>query len=176
MIAGQHITCGDMIFSGHSTFLILCACVMHEYCRDTQLPLLGKFACKALRLITWTACIIGLICIVGTKLHYTLDVLLAFYLTITIWSSYHLRCHFVAMRALHPELSSLLHPNNNAWQNFVDDFFDWMEAEEVQMTDHKAWMAFEGRLKKWKLTVVDAAADESNDSPFLVLLAAAIRV
>ena len=59
------------------------------------------------------------------------------------------------MRALHPELASILHPNNNAWQNFLDDCFDWMEAEEVLMTDRKAWLAFEDRLKKWKLTVTD---------------------
>ena len=29
------------------------------------------------------------------------------------------------------------------------------EAEEVQMTDRAAWTAFENRLKKWKLAVVD---------------------
>ena len=159
---GEHITCGDCVFSGHSVFLLICACTFHEYCRVDQMPLFGRTFTKLIRFLAWFSCSLGLLCIVGTKLHYTLDVAISIYLTISIWSDYHRRCHFVVMQVTHPELVSLIHPHKSKWQNFIADCFEWLEAEEVIRADKQAWLAFESRLSEWSLALKTSQREEAT--------------
>ena len=83
LIPVHPITCGDMIFSGHANTALLFALTWHTY---------YKFVPQAVNLtktFVWMVSffVAGLLC--ATRVHYTLDVVLSFYFTMTVWSSYH---------------------------------------------------------------------------------------
>ncbi|KDO21551.1 hypothetical protein SPRG_13362 [Saprolegnia parasitica CBS 223.65] len=89
----HHITCGDMVFSGHTVFLILCAMIVTTYCNTDELntPFTRKhwWTLPLVKYSVWTGSFLGVFAIVGTRLHYTLDVLIAIYVTIQTWHTYH---------------------------------------------------------------------------------------
>lgn len=93
----SHVTCGDMIFSGHTTFLMLHAMIFNRYCRadymETRLFIRGflipEWACKAVRYTVYVYALVGACLIIGTRLHYTLDVALALYTTYWTFQHYH---------------------------------------------------------------------------------------
>ena len=96
------VTCGDMIFSGHTVFLILCYKVMSEYCsvKACNTPLmrwLPSYTCAVLRGLSAIITIIGLFAILATRLHYTLDVIIAVYITRHAWALYHRWTHQMAI-------------------------------------------------------------------------------
>jgi shingomyelin synthase len=84
--AGQHITCGDMIFSGHTVFMTICTMVILQYCREVEMPYLSERVCKATRVWARLFLAAGVMAIIGTKLHYTLDVSIALFLTIQVFA------------------------------------------------------------------------------------------
>jgi len=92
MVPIGEVTCGDMVFSGHTMLLVLSALTWHTYYPRTEV----QFNPVKFLVWTWTFC--GLFSIVATRLHYTLDVLLAWYLSVTVWSSYHRICNDVIRR------------------------------------------------------------------------------
>ncbi|KAG1686660.1 hypothetical protein DVH05_008508 [Phytophthora capsici] len=118
----QHITCGDMIFSGHAVFLILCCMFASTYCIRSELntPFTRRFPCVLwmIRYYNYILSACGIFAIVGTRLHYTLDVLIAIYITIQVWFTYHWLMN-------HPESSFAL--------------INWLEHEEVHVVDHNAY-------------------------------------
>ncbi|CAK4634892.1 unnamed protein product [Aphanomyces euteiches] len=73
------VTCGDMVFSGHSMLM-----TWHTYYK--WVPGSINYMKVSIWLITQ---IFGLVTIVWVRMHYTLDVVLALYFTVTVWSSYH---------------------------------------------------------------------------------------
>ncbi|EQC41999.1 hypothetical protein SDRG_00846 [Saprolegnia diclina VS20] len=77
------VTCGDMVFSGHSMLMVLCAMTWHTYYKWVP----GSI--NYIKVTIWLITIAGLISIVWVRMHYTLDVVLALYFTVTVWSSYH---------------------------------------------------------------------------------------
>ncbi|OQS04246.1 hypothetical protein THRCLA_03511 [Thraustotheca clavata] len=89
----HHITCGDMVFSGHTVFLVLCAMIVTTYCTMEELntPFTRKYSwtLPLLRYSVYAGSFFGVFAIVGTRLHYTLDVLIAIYVTIQTWHTYH---------------------------------------------------------------------------------------
>ncbi|CAK4079270.1 unnamed protein product [Aphanomyces euteiches] len=89
----HHITCGDMIFSGHTVFLVLVALCVTTYCAKAELNTPFTRAYPWVLTLVQTATVIGstlgAFAIVGTRLHYTLDVLIAFYVTVQTWYTYH---------------------------------------------------------------------------------------
>jgi len=111
-----------MIFSGHTCFLTLVMMVFVEYCRDTDLA--GSFWCSFIRRLVILTHAIGITVIVGTKLHYTLDVFLAVLLTVVAWRSYH---HAIEHSKLKAQFAVL----------------QWLEAEEVMRIDDQAFENFE---------------------------------
>ena len=87
----QHISCGDMIFSGHTVFLVMCCMVFDTYCnkRECDTPLVRYLSVKSLtafKILIYACTGAGIFAIIGTRLHYTLDVLIAVYLTWRTWS------------------------------------------------------------------------------------------
>ncbi|KAF0686527.1 Aste57867_21714 [Aphanomyces stellatus] len=77
------VTCGDMVFSGHSMLMVLCAMTWHTYYKWVP----GSI--NYIKVSVWLITIFGLVTIVWVRMHYTLDVVLALYFTVTVWSSYH---------------------------------------------------------------------------------------
>jgi len=82
---GDMVTCGDMVYSGHTMLLVLCGMAWHSYYKVVN----GIFTVNIVKFFIWILILFALFLIIATRLHYTLDVLLALYLTITIWGAYH---------------------------------------------------------------------------------------
>jgi len=131
-----HHTCGDMVFSGHSVVLLMCCMVFQEYCnpavfaRERRSSARVVRVCFLIRFSIATATAIGLVAIVGTRLHYTLDVLTATYITILLWDTYH------------------YHMKSNERGNKFDwalKILRWLEAEEVAAIDAAALSRWTGR-------------------------------
>ncbi|RLN91072.1 hypothetical protein BBJ28_00009618 [Nothophytophthora sp. Chile5] len=118
----QHITCGDMIFSGHAVFLMLCAMFARTYCVHSELntPFTRRYSCVLwmVRYYVYAGSAFGVFAIVGTRLHYTLDVLIAIYITGQVWFTYH-------WLTAHPQNSFAV--------------LNWLEHEEVHFIDHNAY-------------------------------------
>lgn len=108
----DYITCGDMVFSGHTSFLSLCMLVFNQYCRHFRFSFVFRHTIYVLY-----GC--SLVAIIGTKLHYTLDVALAILITVTLWRVYH-----TAIRS-------------NKIKNQYR-ILQWLEAEVVLEVDREA--------------------------------------
>ena len=93
----EHITCGDMVFSGHTVFFVL-GCMLfktymtEETCDTPFTRTFPKGSHTFVRVCVYAIATCGIVAIVGTRLHYTLDVVIAIYIAWRAWDSYHERC------------------------------------------------------------------------------------
>lgn len=79
---------GDMVFSGHTTCLMMVALTFRKYCRAKHLQTkviftrfhLPERLLWVVRRAVYVYVSCGCLVIVGSKLHYTLDVLLAIFI------------------------------------------------------------------------------------------------
>lgn len=79
-INGQHTYCGDYIYSGHTVILVMSYLVIREYTP------------KRCYLVHWTACLCaltGVIMVLIARGHYTVDVLIAYFITTRLFWMYH---------------------------------------------------------------------------------------
>ncbi|XP_030758093.1 phosphatidylcholine:ceramide cholinephosphotransferase 2-like [Sitophilus oryzae] len=82
-VNGKHTFCGDFIYSGHTVILVFSYLIIAEYTPK-------KFI--LLRIIHWLYWILGVIGVTMLQLshgHYTVDVLIAYYVTTRIFWIYH---------------------------------------------------------------------------------------
>ncbi|KAK9507079.1 hypothetical protein O3M35_008898 [Rhynocoris fuscipes] len=79
-INGKHTYCGDFIYSGHTVVLVICYLIINEY-SPKRLILLhwGSFVASAL----------GISLVLLARGHYTVDVLIAYYVTTRVFWIYH---------------------------------------------------------------------------------------
>ncbi|CAF3823311.1 unnamed protein product [Rotaria sordida] len=114
-----HATCGDVLFSGHTVTLTLCALAWTTYSKgEEHYPirwLWNRFKSKTQEIIpgrsgwlypqldstgdplsfylttylVWIFTIIGYLFIIATRFHYTVDVFLGFLLSHLTWQTYH---------------------------------------------------------------------------------------
>jgi hypothetical protein len=117
---GVHITCGDMVFSGHHTFVTCCLMTWVTYCQPHTCTALREGGCRWCRRIAHIVHGIALVCIIATKLHYTVDVIAANLLVVGVWRFYH---HAVASERVKQQYALL----------------QWIEAEEVLRIDTRAY-------------------------------------
>ena len=94
---------------------------MHTYCRD--LKIIPSIVARGIRYTFYIIFACGVTAVVGTKLHYTLDVFLAVFLTTSIWNFYH---HAISHSKLKSQFGIL----------------QWLEAEEVMRIDEEAFTAY----------------------------------
>jgi len=83
-INGKHIYCGDYIFSGHTMTLTMGYLAIKQY------------SPRRFILLHWASFLIslcGVIFLLLSRGHYTIDVLLAYYVTSRIWWIYHTLAH-----------------------------------------------------------------------------------
>ena len=86
--AGTSLTCGDMMFSGHSVTFVLLALVCTRYLLPAARgPDHARAAALRAAAVAWNAA--GLFIIVATRMHYTIDVLVAAYVTCSLWHQVH---------------------------------------------------------------------------------------
>merc|ERR1711974_154936 len=78
-INGKHVLCGDYIFSGHTATLLLSYLVVRQYSGSRAL----QTVCLLLSVLGVTFLLLG-------RGHYTIDVVVAYYITTRLWGLYHL--------------------------------------------------------------------------------------
>jgi len=83
-INGKHIYCGDYIFSGHTMTLTMGYLVIKQYSPRRFL---------LLHWVSFLTSLCGVIFLLLARGHYTIDVILAYYVTSRIWWIYHTLAH-----------------------------------------------------------------------------------
>jgi hypothetical protein len=142
-----HTTCGDMIFSGHTTCLVLAVKTFGEHFRGNRLRGMAAFPewlARIVRAALRAATAVGVTVILSTRLHYTLDVALAVYLTHTVFEYYHTVARMLPLRRGYPVVR-------------------WLEHDDVQATERRAYYGH-GALRPLDDTTPRPRAD-SSDTP-----------
>ncbi|KAJ2767329.1 hypothetical protein IWQ56_003373 [Coemansia nantahalensis] len=70
--------CGDAIFSGHTLIFVVCAMTWASFAPKT-------IAGRVLTTCAWALCIAGSLIVIANRAHYTIDVLLAWYIAPGAW-------------------------------------------------------------------------------------------
>jgi len=100
------LTCGDMIFSGHTIGFLL-PCLFHNF-----------YFKKPIGYIYWALAIIGPIMLIISRLHYTVDVVISFFCTSCVFYIYHIIAENPSTAARLP--------------GFVSSYFKLMEWSEIE--------------------------------------------
>ncbi|KAB7502925.1 Phosphatidylcholine:ceramide cholinephosphotransferase 1 [Armadillidium nasatum] len=83
-INGQHVFCGDYIYSGHTVCLVISYLIVREYTPRRWWPLHWIFALLAA---------VGVVMVLIARGHYTVDCLIAYYITTRLFYIYHTLAH-----------------------------------------------------------------------------------
>jgi len=83
-INGKHVYCGDYIFSGHTMILTMGYLAIKQYSPRRYV---------ILHWISFLTSSCGVIFLLSARGHYTIDVILAYYVTTRIWWQYHTLAH-----------------------------------------------------------------------------------
>ncbi|XP_057335598.1 phosphatidylcholine:ceramide cholinephosphotransferase 2-like isoform X2 [Microplitis mediator] len=79
-INGKHTYCGDFIFSGHTVVLVLSYLIIKEY---------SPKRCQPVHWIAGITAFLGVIMVLIAHCHYTVDVIIAYWVTTRLWYIYH---------------------------------------------------------------------------------------
>lgn len=79
-INGQHTFCGDYIYSGHTVILTLAYLVVREY---------SPQRCKVVHIIYLILSSVGILMVLLSRGHYTVDVVIGYYVTTRLFWIYH---------------------------------------------------------------------------------------
>ncbi|XP_015515553.1 phosphatidylcholine:ceramide cholinephosphotransferase 2 isoform X2 [Neodiprion pinetum] len=79
-INGKHTYCGDYIYSGHTVVLVLSSLIIKEY---------SPRRCQPIHWLAGLMSLVGIIMVLIAHGHYTVDVLIAYYVTTRLWYIYH---------------------------------------------------------------------------------------
>ncbi|GLG96758.1 Uncharacterized protein GBIM_03667 [Gryllus bimaculatus] len=93
-INGKHTYCGDYIYSGHTVMLTMSYLIIAEY---------SPKRCFPVHWVSWIVSVSGVILVLVAHGHYTVDVIIAYYATTTLFWIYH-------TLANNPTLKSLASP------------------------------------------------------------------
>ncbi|KAK7862282.1 hypothetical protein R5R35_006649 [Gryllus longicercus] len=79
-INGKHTYCGDYIYSGHTVMLTMSYLIIAEY---------SPKRCFPVHWVSWIVSVSGVILVLVAHGHYTVDVIIAYYATTTLFWIYH---------------------------------------------------------------------------------------
>jgi len=155
ILAGQHKTCADMFFSGHVCNLTLVGLVWHQYSHlvpvidADPLASLLRFSgwpvsshhgdvqrMTTAKLLAWVAVVIGMVFVLGTRLHYSIDVFSAFIFSVLTFKLYH---HYIK--------------TCNTRNNWFNKLLFWLEKDAEDIT------------ALWASTPLQAPASSPPTSP-----------
>uniref|UniRef100_A0A131YR68 Shingomyelin synthase n=1 Tax=Rhipicephalus appendiculatus TaxID=34631 RepID=A0A131YR68_RHIAP len=88
-INGQHTFCGDYIYSGHTVILTLSYLVVREY---------SPQRCKYLHLVYLVLSTVGILMVLLSRGHYTVDVVIGYYVTSRVFWIYHTLANNMALK------------------------------------------------------------------------------
>ncbi|CAK9021768.1 Phosphatidylinositol:ceramide inositolphosphotransferase 2 (Inositol-phosphorylceramide synthase 2) (AtIPCS2) (IPC synthase 2) (Protein ENHANCING RPW8-MEDIATED HR-LIKE CELL DEATH 1) (Sphingolipid synthase 2), partial [Durusdinium trenchii] len=83
--------CGDLMFSGHMLLMLVLTLVVHEYSEAALW--ISKKQANLLTLLCVVLCLVESVLILAARHHYTSDLVVAFYTTPLLWSSYSRHLH-----------------------------------------------------------------------------------
>lgn len=123
-IGGKHVLCGDYIYSGHTvvlvhSYLIVRWCTLLSCARFSStipnVPTDTPRHWRPLHWMSWCMSVMGVVCLLLSRGHYTVDVVLAYWITTRVFScvlnclqcchrvhccsSYHTMCNIRALRS-----------------------------------------------------------------------------
>ncbi|XP_046901916.1 phosphatidylcholine:ceramide cholinephosphotransferase 2 [Hypomesus transpacificus] len=108
-ITGSHLMCGDFLYSGHTVMLTLTYLFIKEY---------SPRSFWWYHLLCWLLSAVGVVCILVAHEHYSVDVVVAYFITSRLFWWYHTMANVQALRCS---------PNNyltHTWWNPVFNFFE----------------------------------------------------
>ncbi|XP_051785918.1 phosphatidylcholine:ceramide cholinephosphotransferase 2 isoform X2 [Erpetoichthys calabaricus] len=108
-ITGSHIMCGDLLYSGHTVMLTLTYLFIKEYspCRFWWY-----------HICCWLLSAVGVLCILVAHEHYSVDVVIAYFITTRLFWWYHTMANIQTLKSSpHNYLS-------RSWWNPVFRFFE----------------------------------------------------
>lgn len=79
----NHLFCGDMLFSGHTTTISTCCFFLNYYMPHSLWPI---------KIVLVVCCLIAMICLIGSRAHYTVDVVMGYWISSIVFSLYHAYC------------------------------------------------------------------------------------
>ncbi|XP_023189195.1 phosphatidylcholine:ceramide cholinephosphotransferase 2 [Xiphophorus maculatus] len=108
-ITNSHLLCGDFLYSGHTVMLTLTYLFIKEY---------SPKSFWWYHLLCWLLSAVGVLCILVAHEHYTVDVIVAYFITSRLFWWYHTMANLQTLKCS---------PNNyltNTWWNPVFNFFE----------------------------------------------------
>ncbi|KAK8811352.1 hypothetical protein WA158_003086 [Blastocystis sp. Blastoise] len=119
------VTCGDVMFSGHTTLLVSVCLIWLTYFKPRNNRILNYVNSLVYFLVIM--CLFG---IIKSRFHYSLDVIVAIFLTLGTWNL----IHSLAYNASH----GIRIKEEWIWGEFyLLEFFDWLEKPERIMFTRK---------------------------------------
>ncbi|ROL01451.1 Phosphatidylcholine:ceramide cholinephosphotransferase 2 [Anabarilius grahami] len=110
-ITGSHLMCGDFLYSGHTVMLTLTFLFIHEYSPRSLFW-------RCYHVICWLLSAVGVVCILIAHEHYSVDVVVAYFITSRLFYWYHTMANNQALRGSpHNYL-------NRTWWNLVFNFLE----------------------------------------------------
>jgi len=103
-INGKHIFCGDYIFSGHTMVLTMGYLVIKEY---------SPRRFFMLHWMSFFTSVIGIVMLLMARGHYSIDCLIAYYITTRMWYIYHTMAHNNTLKS-------------RGQHNFLDGMWWWL--------------------------------------------------
>jgi shingomyelin synthase len=103
-INGEHVYCGDYIYSGHTMTLVMTYLIVKEYSPQRW---------YLLHWLSWSVAAFGIAVLLLARGHYSIDVVIAYWITTRLWWIYH-------TMANNP---SLIAKENS--ENFLNRFWWW---------------------------------------------------
>ncbi|KFD71732.1 hypothetical protein M514_04295 [Trichuris suis] len=101
-IFGKHTFCGDYIFSGHTLILVMSYMVVKE-CKSYDSP--RRF--WQLHVVVWLVSASGILCILLSRGHYTVDVVIAYFVTTRMFWLYHTMANNPELKVVDEQLGQL---------------------------------------------------------------------
>lgn len=109
-INGQHTFCGDYIYSGHTVILTLAYLVVREY---------SPQRCKVVHITYLTLSCVGILMVLLSRGHYTVDVVIGYYVTTRLFWVYHTLANNQSLK--NPSQNNYL---ARAWWFFIFSYFE----------------------------------------------------
>uniref|UniRef100_A0A183GRG4 PAP2_C domain-containing protein n=2 Tax=Heligmosomoides polygyrus TaxID=6339 RepID=A0A183GRG4_HELPZ len=90
-VRGKYTLCGDYIYSGHTIVLVISALFIGEY---------SPRRWRILHMFFWVVALVGVIFLVISRGHYTLDVILSYFICTRVFWNYHTMVAHPTMRVI----------------------------------------------------------------------------
>jgi hypothetical protein len=160
ILNGSVVTCADVMYSGHTVNITLCAMTWHCYSHVVPLtsfdPLFEKFGrvsnklgdlerITTIKLCIWVFAFVGYICIIGSRFHYTLDVFIGMILTVATF-----KYHQLMIRTCHLK---------DTWFNKI---ISWSETDASDLQAYRKNLSEVNSVRNSSMT--GAAGSASNGS------------